>query len=77
MVVEDVMAYTVVLLGGTPWGFRLQGGTDFNEPITIAKVSDIGPSVFILVQQKHTVFLKKSPRRLEMSRQSRGELKVE
>lgn len=33
------MAYTVVLDGGSPWGFRLEGGKDFNEPLRIAKVS--------------------------------------
>ncbi|KAL3877385.1 hypothetical protein ACJMK2_035100 [Sinanodonta woodiana] len=33
------MALTVVLKGGTPWGFRLQGGCDFNEPVRIAKIN--------------------------------------
>ena len=32
------MAFTVVLEGGSPWGFRLQGGREFNEPLRIAKV---------------------------------------
>lgn len=32
------MAYTVTLKGGSPWGFRFQGGSDFNEPIKVAKV---------------------------------------
>ena len=33
------MAYTVVLEGGSPWGFRLEGGSEFSEPLRIAKVS--------------------------------------
>ena len=32
------MAYTVILEGGSPWGFRLEGGSEFNEPLRIAKV---------------------------------------
>lgn len=32
------MVFTVTLTGGTPWGFRLQGGREFNEPIRVAKV---------------------------------------
>lgn len=32
------MSYAVVLKGGPPWGFRIQGGREFNEPITVAKV---------------------------------------
>ncbi|XP_063444230.1 uncharacterized protein LOC134724854 isoform X8 [Mytilus trossulus] len=31
--------YTVTLKGGSPWGFRFQGGCDFNEPIKIAKIN--------------------------------------
>lgn len=31
----------MILEGGTPWGFRLQGGREFEEPITIAKVGSI------------------------------------
>ncbi|CAC5369196.1 unnamed protein product [Mytilus coruscus] len=33
------MSYTVTLKGGSPWGFRFQGGCDFNEPIKIAKIN--------------------------------------
>ncbi|KAK3794361.1 hypothetical protein RRG08_061030 [Elysia crispata] len=29
--------FTVVLTGGSPWGFRLQGGQEFNEPVRIAR----------------------------------------
>jgi len=31
--------YEVVLSGGAPWGFRLQGGKEFGAPLRIAKVS--------------------------------------
>ncbi|EDO30217.1 predicted protein [Nematostella vectensis] len=30
--------FQVVLSGGAPWGFRLQGGKDFRAPLKIAKV---------------------------------------
>ncbi|KAF3841791.1 hypothetical protein F7725_023742 [Dissostichus mawsoni] len=30
--------YTVTLPGPGPWGFRLQGGKDFNMPLTISRV---------------------------------------
>lgn len=30
--------YTVVMKGGGPWGFRLQGGKDFGSPLAISKV---------------------------------------
>ncbi|XP_064625644.1 serine/arginine repetitive matrix protein 2-like isoform X32 [Lineus longissimus] len=33
------MAYIVTLYGGTPWGFRIHGGIDSNEPIRISKVN--------------------------------------
>ncbi|XP_075073121.1 LIM domain-binding protein 3 isoform X7 [Mixophyes fleayi] len=33
------MAYTVSLAGPGPWGFRLQGGKDFNMPLTISRVT--------------------------------------
>ena len=31
-------SYTVTLNGPAPWGFRLQGGKDFNMPLTISRV---------------------------------------
>ncbi|XP_072050069.1 LOW QUALITY PROTEIN: uncharacterized protein [Amphiura filiformis] len=31
--------YSAILQGGAPWGFRLQGGRDTGEPLTIAKVN--------------------------------------
>lgn len=30
--------YSVTLTGPAPWGFRLQGGKDFNMPLTISRV---------------------------------------
>lgn len=33
------MSYSVTLTGPGPWGFRLQGGKDFNMPLTISRVS--------------------------------------
>ncbi|OCT59797.1 hypothetical protein XELAEV_18000669mg [Xenopus laevis] len=33
------MAYNVSLPGPGPWGFRLQGGKDFNMPLTISRVT--------------------------------------
>ncbi|XP_044228113.1 LIM domain-binding protein 3-like isoform X7 [Thunnus albacares] len=32
-------AYTVSLPGPGPWGFRLQGGKDFNMPLTISRIT--------------------------------------
>ncbi|XP_026206370.1 LIM domain-binding protein 3b isoform X2 [Anabas testudineus] len=32
-------AYTVTLSGSAPWGFRLQGGKDFNMPLTISRIT--------------------------------------
>uniref|UniRef100_A0AAQ4QYI1 PDZ and LIM domain 5a n=1 Tax=Gasterosteus aculeatus aculeatus TaxID=481459 RepID=A0AAQ4QYI1_GASAC len=34
--------YSVMLLGPAPWGFRLQGGKDFNMPLTISRLTDGG-----------------------------------
>lgn len=31
--------FTVVLRGGSPWGFRIKGGREFEESVTISKVS--------------------------------------
>ncbi|XP_069096701.1 LIM domain-binding protein 3 isoform X2 [Pleurodeles waltl] len=33
------MAYNVSLAGPGPWGFRLQGGKDFNMPLTISRIT--------------------------------------
>lgn len=32
-------SYNVSLAGPSPWGFRLQGGKDFNMPLTVSKVT--------------------------------------
>ncbi|KAM6269432.1 PDZ and LIM domain protein 5 isoform 11-T13 [Porphyrio hochstetteri] len=34
--------YTVSLVGPAPWGFRLQGGKDFNMPLSISRLNDGG-----------------------------------
>lgn len=34
--------YSVSLVGPSPWGFRLQGGKDFNMPLTISRLSEGG-----------------------------------
>uniref|UniRef100_V9L5Y7 Enigma LIM domain protein-like protein n=1 Tax=Callorhinchus milii TaxID=7868 RepID=V9L5Y7_CALMI len=34
--------YKVTLEGSAPWGFRLQGGKDFNMPLTISRVTPGG-----------------------------------
>ncbi|XP_040183911.1 PDZ and LIM domain protein 5 isoform X2 [Rana temporaria] len=34
--------YSVSLVGTAPWGFRLQGGKDFNMPLTISRLNDGG-----------------------------------
>uniref|UniRef100_A0A8C9TSY5 PDZ and LIM domain 5a n=1 Tax=Scleropages formosus TaxID=113540 RepID=A0A8C9TSY5_SCLFO len=34
--------YSVSLMAPAPWGFRLQGGKDFNMPLTISRLTDAG-----------------------------------
>lgn len=34
------MPQNVVLDGPAPWGFRLAGGKDFNQPLTITRVRE-------------------------------------
>ncbi|XP_061881816.1 PDZ and LIM domain protein 5a isoform X2 [Entelurus aequoreus] len=34
--------YSVTLSGPAPWGFRLQGGKDFNLPLTISRLTESG-----------------------------------
>ncbi|NWS55346.1 PDLI5 protein, partial [Chunga burmeisteri] len=34
--------YSVSLVGPAPWGFRLQGGKDFNVPLSISRLNDSG-----------------------------------
>jgi len=38
--IEGVMPLKVVLHGPAPWGFRLAGGKDFSQPLTISRVSE-------------------------------------
>lgn len=35
------MPQNVVLPGPAPWGFRLTGGIDFNQPLIISRVSKL------------------------------------
>ncbi|XP_010213265.1 PREDICTED: PDZ and LIM domain protein 5 [Tinamus guttatus] len=35
-------SYSVSLVGPAPWGFRLQGGKDFNMPLSISRLNDSG-----------------------------------
>ncbi|XP_029018366.1 PDZ and LIM domain protein 5a isoform X1 [Betta splendens] len=37
--------YSVTLVGPAPWGFRLQGGKDFNMPLTISRLTEAGKAV--------------------------------
>ncbi|XP_051783705.1 PDZ and LIM domain protein 5a isoform X1 [Erpetoichthys calabaricus] len=34
--------YSVSLVGPAPWGFRLQGGKDFNMPLTVSRLTEGG-----------------------------------
>ena len=36
---ENLQEVVVKLENGPPWGFRLEGGSEFEEPLRIAKVS--------------------------------------
>ena len=38
------MPQNVVLPGPAPWGFRLSGGIDFNQPLIITRVGVFHPS---------------------------------
>lgn len=37
-VAMDDRQYTVMLEGGRPWGFSLQGGLEFRSPLRVGKV---------------------------------------
>uniref|UniRef100_A0A8C1QYB7 PDZ and LIM domain 7 n=1 Tax=Cyprinus carpio TaxID=7962 RepID=A0A8C1QYB7_CYPCA len=39
---EAMNIYSVTLNGPAPWGFRLQGGKDFNMPLTMSRVTPGG-----------------------------------
>uniref|UniRef100_A0A8C7EAL6 PDZ and LIM domain 5 n=1 Tax=Nothoprocta perdicaria TaxID=30464 RepID=A0A8C7EAL6_NOTPE len=40
--VSTMSSYSVSLVGPAPWGFRLQGGKDFNMPLSISRLNDSG-----------------------------------
>ncbi|XP_066474638.1 PDZ and LIM domain protein 7 isoform X2 [Tiliqua scincoides] len=42
---SDMDAYKVVLDGPAPWGFRLQGGKDFNMPLSISRLTPGGKAI--------------------------------
>lgn len=42
--IGDMEEYKVTLDGPAPWGFRLQGGKDFNMPLSISRVSASYPT---------------------------------
>ncbi|XP_078064386.1 PDZ and LIM domain protein 5-like [Mustelus asterias] len=42
--------YTVTLQGPAPWGFRLQGGKDFNMPLTISRLSEGGKAAHASIE---------------------------
>ena len=46
---KDMYEVVVTLENGPPWGFRLEGGSDFDEPLRIAKVSDFFSNNFKMV----------------------------
>lgn len=37
-VMAETESFTIVIEGGAPWGFRLQGGREFRSPLRIAGV---------------------------------------
>uniref|UniRef100_A0A670IB11 LIM domain binding 3 n=1 Tax=Podarcis muralis TaxID=64176 RepID=A0A670IB11_PODMU len=41
------MSYSVTLNGPGPWGFRLQGGKDFNMPLTISRIHPMSTVAYI------------------------------
>ncbi|XP_072573772.1 PDZ and LIM domain protein 7 isoform X3 [Paramormyrops kingsleyae] len=42
---ETMSIYYVTLNGPAPWGFRLQGGKDFNMPLTVSRLTPGGKAV--------------------------------
>ncbi|XP_067828441.1 LIM domain-binding protein 3a [Heptranchias perlo] len=49
------MAYNVSLNGPAPWGFRLQGGKDFNMPLTISRISPGSKAALANINQGDTI----------------------
>ena len=43
----------VILEGGLPWGFRIQGGSDSGHPLRIARVSTSFTSSFLFQLKRH------------------------
>ncbi|XP_032868554.1 LIM domain-binding protein 3 isoform X3 [Amblyraja radiata] len=48
-------AYNVSLTGPAPWGFRLQGGKDFNMPLTISRISPGSKAALANINQGDTI----------------------
>ncbi|XP_059505785.1 PDZ and LIM domain protein 5a isoform X3 [Stegostoma tigrinum] len=42
--------YSVCLQGPAPWGFRLQGGKDFNMPLTISRLTEGGKAAHASIE---------------------------
>ncbi|XP_041032079.1 LIM domain-binding protein 3-like isoform X6 [Carcharodon carcharias] len=47
--------YNVSLAGPAPWGFRLQGGKDFNMPLTISRISPGSKAAQANISQGDTI----------------------
>ncbi|XP_067876467.1 LIM domain-binding protein 3a [Heterodontus francisci] len=47
--------YNVSLTGPAPWGFRLQGGKDFNMPLTISRISPGSKAAQANINQGDTI----------------------
>ena len=48
----DMQRYDVVMYGSPPWGFRLAGGADFYQEISINRVTPGNHFIFIVVRMK-------------------------
>lgn len=57
-------AYTVTLPGPGPWGFRLQGGKDFNMPLTISRVRNWWQNVRFLFRLQVLFFYMKKKKKV-------------
>ena len=42
-------AYVVVIEGGSPWGFGIQGGQDFRSPLRVKMVSQYHVATYTVV----------------------------
>lgn len=43
------MLLQIVMQGPGPWGFRLVGGKDFEQPLTISRVSTLYPQSMLSI----------------------------